>query len=161
MALGDVRDRIIPVFAKLRHIADVRFGLRQYRVFLRRVRTSDSRGGRGSTAQITDVELTEKPRIRQATADDVVRSGGMIQIADYIADRITPVNAAATVGVTFETIYRMPQTNDEQVFVVLVGPDMPAYVATPTPSGGKEFTIATGNPTRNFGYSFVLRPRTA
>lgn len=161
MALGDVRDKLLPVYAKLRGIANTKFGLRQYRVFLRRVRTSDARGGRGSTPSITDVELTERPRIRQATTDDVVRSGGMVQLADFLADRVTPQNAAATVGVTFETIYRMPTTSDEQVYVVLVGPGMPAYAAGPPPNGGKEFTIATGNPTGNFGYSFVLRPRTA
>lgn len=160
MALGDVRDALLPVAAILRQIADAPLGMRPYTVYVRRIRASDSRGGRGTTDVVTDTLLVEKPAIRQATEDDIVEGGGRVQAADMIMEQVTPRSADGSVGVDTSAIAGSPTTSDEQVFIVLDGPDMPPYVAGPPPSGGGEFTVASSDPTGLFEFKFVLRPRT-
>lgn len=159
-----VREKLIPVVARLRGIADTKMGLRRYRVFLRTERETDRRGGRGSAAVRVDVELTEKPRVREAGAQDIAASGGRVLAGDLILDRITPLNDAATVGTAPGTIPFEPDTTEvTKALVVLVGPGMPDYVAaTPStqPSGGGEFTVVAAKETKNFGFEYTLRPRT-
>jgi hypothetical protein len=158
--MATVREKLLPVTARLRGIADTKMGLRRFRVFLRRRSPSDGRGGRGASETVVDVELVEKPRVREASGNDIASSGGKIAIGDYILDRITPRNDANTVGTAPGTIPRSPALDNQQVLVVLVGPGMPAYVEGPPPSGGGEFTVASTDETKNFGFSYVLRPRT-
>lgn len=158
--MATVREKLLPVTARLRAIADTKMGLRRFRVFLRRRTPSDGRGGRGATETIVDVELLEKPRVREAGGQDVASSAGRIEIGDFIIDRITPQNEAATVGIAPGTIPRSPTLNSQQVLVVLVGPGMPAYVEGPPPSGGGEFTVVSASEERNFSFSYVLRPKT-
>lgn len=155
-----VRDRLLTPLARLRGLADAPFGLRRYSVYIRHETASDSRGGRGATITRTDTELTEKPRVRDAGQQDVVASGGKIQIGDFILDRITPQNDAATVGLAVGTVNPAPTSAGEIVLVVLDGPGMPAYVAGPPPSGGGEFTVVAAEEAENFGLRYVIRPRT-
>lgn len=160
---SDVRDRMLPVFAKMRAIADTRFGLRRYRVFLRTETYSDNRGGRGSTRILVDTELTEKPRVREAGAQDIAASGGKVNAGDMILDRITPLNDAETVGIAPGTIPAEPDSSPQKVLVVLAGPGMPDYVdatSTTQPSGGGEFTVVAAKEFANFGFEYTLRPRT-
>ena len=150
--MASVRDRLLTPLARLRAIADSPMGLRQYRVFIRRETTSDGRGGRGATVTRTDTELTERPRITTAGQQDVVTSGGTVQIGDFYMDRITPQNEAGTVGTAPRFLDPSPGAADEKVFIVLVGPGMP--------SGGGEFTVVYSEESKNFGFRYILRPRT-
>lgn len=158
--MSTVRERLLSPLQRLRGIADTRMGLRRYRVFIRRETTSDGRGGRGATITRVDTELAEKPRVRSASQQDVVSSGGRIQINDYILDRVTPRNDADTLGLAPGTLGAGPGAVDEIVLVVLDGPGMPAYVEGPPPSGGGEFTVVISNEAANFSFSYVIRPRT-
>lgn len=155
-----VRDRLLTPLARLRGIADSPMGLRRYRVFVRRETASDVRGGRGATITRTDTELTEKPRVRDAGQQDVVTSGGKIQIGDFILDRVTPQNEAGTAGTAVGVINPSPTATGEIVLVVLDGPGMPAYSAGPPPTGGGEFTVVAADEAENFGMRYVIRPRT-
>ncbi len=154
-----VREKLLGPVSRLRGIADAKMGLRRYRIFLRTSTPSDGRGGRGATVANADVELTEKPRVREAGGQDIASSGGRIESGDYIIDRITPLNDAATIGIAPGTISAGRTIEGDKVLVVLVGPGMPAYVAS-TASGGGEFTVVSSNESGNFGLSYVLRPRT-
>lgn len=158
--MPSVRDRLLTPLARLRGIADEPMGLRRYTVYIRRETTSDGRGGRGTTVTRADTLLAEKPRVRDAGQQDVVTSGGKIQIGDMILDRITPENDAATVGTAVGTINPNPSAADEKVLIVLDGPGMPAYVAGPPPSGGGEFTVVAAEEWGNFSLRYVIRPRT-
>lgn len=155
-----VRDRLLSPLARLRGIADTRMGLRRFTVYIRRETTSDGRGGRGATITRVDTLLAEKPRIRDAGQQDVVTSGGKVQIGDFILDRITPENEAATVGVAPGILNPTPGAVDEVVLLVLDGPGMPAYSAGPPPSGGGEFTVVAAEEFANFQLRYVIRPRT-
>lgn len=157
--MATVREKLLPVTARLRGIADSKMGLRRFRVFLRRRTPSDGRGGRGATETVVDVELVEKPRVREASGNDVASSGGRIAVGDYILDRITPRNDADTVGTLPGAIQRSPTLDNQQVLVVLAGPGMPAYLEGPPPSGGGEFTVASSDEAKNFGFMYVLRPK--
>jgi len=159
--MATIREKALDLFATARtELIDQKAGLRRYTVYVRRKVPSDSRMGLGAGITRTDTAIAEKPRVRQATQQDVVASGGKIEIADFILDRITPRNDANTVGTSLASLTVAPTTVGEQVFVVLDGPGMPTYVAGPPPSGGGEFTVVDIDPTRNFAFSMVIRPAT-
>lgn len=169
MSCGTVREKLLPVFYKIRgKILDDKLGFRRYRVFTRTRTPSDVRGGLGAVWTNVDVEWLEKPRIRSAQTKDVVTSGGMIKIGDYIADSITPRNDGDTVGSTPEFFRLAPTTDGQKKFAVLVGPDMPPYIeadpgALPTPilpSGGGEFSIVQSDTSHNFWFRLIFTPAT-
>lgn len=156
-----LREKALGLFVAARtEIIDQKAGLRRYTVYVRRKVPSDGRMGLGAGLTLTDTAIAEKPRVRQASQQDVVASGGKIEIADFILDRITPRNDANTLGISLASLTVAPTTAGEQVFIVLDGPSMPAYVAGPPPSGGGEFTLVDVDPTRNFGFRLVIRPAT-
>jgi hypothetical protein len=156
--MATLRDKALRLFAKARpDLIDAKAGLRRYRVFVRRSVPSDGRGGIDAVWTVTDTELLEKPRVRAATNADKLRSGGAIEDSMWLMDRVTPRNDAGTVGVAISSIAIAPQFPGEEIRIVIVGEDMPAYVPGPTPSGGGEFTIV-GSRIRNFEHSFILAP---
>lgn len=159
--MATIREKALSLFATARtSLIDQKAGLRRYTVYVRHKVPSDSRMGLGAALTRTDTVIAEKPRVRQATQQDVVTSGGKIEIADLLLDRITPRNDADTVGISLATLTAAPSVAGEQVFIVLDGPGMPAYVAGPPASGGGEFTVVDVNPTGNFGFTIVIRPAT-
>jgi hypothetical protein len=153
-----LRDKALSLLARARtDMVDEKAGLRRYRVFRRSRVPSDGRGGIGAVWTTTDVELLEKPRVRLANEKDVVRSAGRIKVGHWILDRITPQNAAATVG-TSPAFFDVAPTDRGQVFIVLAGPDLPAYVEGPPPSGGGLFSVIGVDAAGNFGLEVVLAP---
>jgi hypothetical protein len=161
VAISTVREKLLPVTAKLRALADTRMGLRRYTVYVRRETPSDGRSGLGAAMAVVDVRLVERPRIRQATTRDVLASAGRITLADFLMDRVTPRDDADTVGTAASELELSPDPGQrgQKVFLVLDGPGMSPYAAGPPPRGGGEFTITSANVTGNFGFSFVLTPR--
>lgn len=154
-----LRDKALPLFAKARHdLIDMKAGLRRYRVFVRRIVPSDGRGGLDATFTVTDVELTEKPRIRVMSPSDELRSGGRVTAGQVTMDRITPPTSTGSGGTAWTVIDKPPAADGEMVRIVLVGDDTPAYVVGPPPSGGAEYTIVGGAADKNFSYRYVLTP---
>jgi hypothetical protein len=154
-----LRDKALSLFSRARtDLIDAKAGLRRYRVFVRRSVPGDGRGGRGVVWTVTDTELAEKPRVRQANEKEMLRAVGRVVEGAWVLEAITPQNDAATVGTAFDTLDAAPVAVGEQVRIVLVGPDMPVYVAGPPPSGGGEFSVVGSDPTRNFGFRFWIAP---
>ncbi len=152
-----LRDKALSLLARARpELVDAKAGLRRYRVFRRTRVPSDGRGGIGATWTVTDEELLEKPFVRLATTQDEVRSGGKVKVGMWILERITPPNEARTVGTDISWFQATP-ANRGQVFIVLAGPELPAYVESP-PSGGGEFTAVGFDATKSFGLQVYLAP---
>lgn len=160
MALN-FREKMLPVIAKMRALNDAKFGLRPFTVYVRRSTPSDGRGGAGCTWTNVDVALPERPRLRQATTNDIVTSGGRIEICDMIMDLVTPQNAAGTVGTSPLLLHLQPDPAHpaQKVMLVLDGPELTPYVAGPPPSGGGEYTVVTTDSSGIFAFDYVLRPR--
>lgn len=153
-----LRDKALSLLARARpELVDAKAGLRRYRVFRRTRVPSDGRGGIGATWTVTDEELLEKPRVRLATTQDEIKSAGKVKVGMWILDRITPKNAAGTVG-TDISWFQLTPTARGQVFIVLAGPELPAYIEGPPPSGGGEFTAVGFDATHAFGLQVVLAP---
>ncbi len=157
--MATFREAFLPALAQIRaQVVDAGMGLRRFSMYIRRVTPSDGRGGIGSTLTVVDTAVTEKPRVRVATERDVVRGGGMIEVGDYLIDRITPRNDGNTVGNVYTALDSGPSAPGQRVFVVLAGPGFPPYVAGTPPSGGGLFTIKGRDATKNFEFRFVLAP---
>jgi hypothetical protein len=165
-----IRERLLPKFQRLReNVIDRRAGLRRYVVYTRSVTPSDGVFGLSATLTVVDTLLQEKPRVRRASQYDEIRSGGMVKVGDFLLDRITPRNDGDSVGTKISDIYLKPDPSKpgQKVFVVLVGPDMPAYVAADPlhvppiqASGGGLFTPVYADASQNFGFSLAIRPVT-
>ena len=160
--MSTVRDDMLEVFAELRHdLIDVDVGLRQDAMYLRTESPSDGRGGAGAVWTTVDTLVVERPRIRKATGRDIVTGAGMIAAGDLMADRITPQNAAGTVG-TLVGPFRPATPAGGHAFVVIVGDGYPPYVTGGPrgPTGGGLFTVVWSDTTPNFGMKLALHPAT-
>lgn len=162
-----MREKLLPVVARLRGIADTRMGVRPFALYVRRSTPDDGRGGRGASWSVVDTLVAERPRVRGVNARDLVTSAGRVQVGDLKLDRITPRNEADTIGTAAEDLDIKPTAPGEKVCFVLAGPGLPEYVPAdleadpPTgPSGGAEFTAVHVDTTGNFEFSLVLRPAT-
>lgn len=152
-----LKEKILPVLARLRAFNATKMGLRPFVAYVRRTVPDDARDGVGATLTVTDTQLTERVKVREASTRDVTRSGGTIQIADWLLTLSTPRNALNTTGTPLAELDFAPSVPGEKVFIVLDGPGFPAYSAG---EGGKEFTIVDVDNSGNFQWTATLRPRT-
>jgi hypothetical protein len=156
-----LRDDLLPIFADVRgNVLDAAFGFRQYMLYVRTETPSDNYGGLGATFTVVDTPFPEKPNVRLAAQNDVLRSGGVVHVGDYILSGITPQDPAHTVGQPASAFKPHPASPGQRVYFVLVGPDLPAYIPGPPPSGGGLFERIFFDGSGQFSYRLILRPST-
>ena len=146
---------------------DQKAGLRRYTLYRRTRTPAEGRGGVGATYTVVDtpLPLTEKPRVRRATTKDVVYGGGKVAIGDWIIEAITRQSDSTLIGTPASFFHAQPASPGQEVLFVRAavdpdGDDVPAYVAGPPPSGGKEFTLSWLDATKTFSLRAILTPRT-
>lgn len=152
-----IRERLLPVVAKMRVFNDTQMGLRRFTAYKRSRVPSDARGGIGATYTVTDTLIAERFRARAANSADVVKSGGRVQLADWLGTLITPRNDADTYGTPVDALTFTASAAGEKTCLVLVGVGFPDYLPG---EGGGEFTIVDLDQSRNFAWSCTLRPST-
>jgi len=143
--MATLREDFLPVVDDARAIVDG-YGLRTHGLTIRTRTWLSGTPGDGSYAD-SDLVITPRPKIREATMREVAASGGLMDVGDFIVTKITPAYAGG--GYTRDQL--QPTVRGAAVEHIYIVTDGPAAC---------ECTLSDLTLTKNFGYEMKLKRTT-